>query len=478
MAASLNQLFNTIKLFQVSDKARTKKILYFILGSGFALKLLYLFVVGPAFFGDRLFINADSYSYTDAIKNLIHHGQYTHDLAYPLASFGRLPGVSFIWGFFYLLAGTKAYLCFALFQCLLDILAAWMVFKIVKHYFNEFVALCVGAIYCLFPLTTFYAAHTSAEYLSLFIVIAVFHQLVFFRQTIQDYLWIAALLVFGFYVREILLLLIPLSFLYIWKNFGINIKMNIVTILVMLLLYLPWPVRNYLNSGQLILLKPYSSGYPEFQEDMFSYMFWLYAWHDGDPDEYLEYAFHLEKDVKFPEDIFENKYEKKLAYDLVRLAQHCGSSFIVWQRGAEWEHKNHSCDHTALISRGFDLLQRNYKMNHPFVYYIKIPFLNLKKAFFKSSLKNKHHVNTALFGVVMIFRSLVLFTGLFACFVSWKNDYFKMSFIFFFVMYFLVSFILRQVEIRYLFQADVLMLIAATSFVADRFYKIRSKKMY
>lgn len=461
---------------KVYDRLTTNRLLYLILGSGFALKLLYLFVVGPAFFGDRLFINADSYSYTGAIINLIQHGQYTHDLAYPLASFGRLPVVPFLWGFFYLIAGTKAYLCMALFQSLLDVLAAWMVFKIVERYFNAFVGLIVCVVYTLFPLTTFYAAHTSAEYFSLFIVIAVFYKLVFFEPNLKNYLWIAVLLILGFYVREILLLLIPLSFLYIRKNFGFNLKLNLITGLVMLLLYLPWPVRNYFNSGKIILLKPYSSGYPEFQDDMMSYMFWLYAWHDGDPDEYLEYSFKLDKEVKFPEELFENAYEKKLAYDLVHLAQHCGSSFIVWQHGAEWEHKNHNCNHTALISRGFDLLHRNYRMNHPFVYYVKVPFQNLKKAFFKSSLKNQHHVNLTLFGIVAIFRSVMLFMGILACCIFWKNDYFKMSFIFFAVMYILVSFILRQVEIRYLFQADVLMLIAATTLIGDRLYKLKLKK--
>lgn len=461
----------------ITDTVKTKKILFLILGSGFVLKLIYLFLVGPSFFGDSLFINADSYSYTDAVKNLISHGRYTHDLGYPPASFGRLPAISFIWGLFYLIGGAKAYLYLALFQSVLDVLAAWMVFKIVTHYFNAGVGLFVCTIYCIFPLTTFYAAHTSAEYLSLFIVIATFYKLVFFKSDIVNYLSIALLLVFGFYTREILLLLIPLSFLYIWKNFGFNIKKNTIMVLTMIILYLPWPVRNYLNSGQIILLKPYSSGYPEFQDDMLSYMFWLYAWHDGDPDEYLEYSFNLEKEIKFPGDIFENAYEKKLAHDLVYLAQHCGSSFIVWQRGAAWEHKNHNCNHTALISRGFDLLQRNYKMNHPFIYHLKVPFLNLKKAFFKSSLKNKHQVNDALFIIVMVFRSLMLFLGLFACILFWKTDYFKMSFVFFCVMYVMVSFILRQVEIRYLFQADVLMLIASASFVADKFYKIRSEKI-
>lgn len=451
------------------------KALFIIIGLGFILKLIYVFIVGPAFFGDRLFINADSYSYTDAIKNLIHHGSYTHDLTYPLASFGRLPAVSFIWGFFYLLAGSKAYLCFALFQAVLDVFVAVMIFKIVRNYFSAKVGLWVVLMHCLFPLTTFFAAHTSAEYLSVFVVIAVFYKLVFFRPDLKNYISLGILLVFGFYVREILLLLIPLSVIYVWKNFGLNIKYNTITLLVMVLLYLPWPVRNYMNSEKIILLKPYSSGYPEFQEDMFSYMFWLYSWHDGDVDEYLEYSFHLDKPVRFPEEVFENKYEKKLAYDLVRLAQHCGASFIVWQRGAEWEHRQHNCDHTALISRSFDLLKNNYKMNHPFVYYFKVPILNLKKAFFKSSLKNKQNVNSPLFIAAMIFRSLMLFIGLMVCLIKWRIDYFKACFFFFVVVYFVICFILRQVEMRYLFQADVLMLIAATAFIADLFYKKKLK---
>ncbi|MBP7810183.1 MAG: glycosyltransferase family 39 protein [Bacteroidia bacterium] len=375
--------------------------------------------------------------------------------------------VSFIWGFFYLLVGSKAYLCFALFQCVLDIFAAVIIFRIIRHYFNEKIGLWVVLMYGFFPLTTFFAAHTSAEYLSAFVVIVVFYKLVFFKPVLKHYILLGILLVFGFYVREILLLLIPLSVLYVWKNFGLNIKHNLITMLVMLVLYLPWPVRNYVNSGEVILLKPFSSGYPEFQEDMFSYMYWLYAWHDGDPDEYLEYSFRLDKPVKFPEEIFENEYEKKLAYNLVRLAQHCGASFIVWQRGAEWEHKQHNCNHTALISRGFNLLKNNYKTNHPVVYYIKVPLQNLKKAFFKSDLKNPQNVNGFLFVVAMIFRSLMLFIGLIACLVNWRIDYFKICFMFFAIIYFVICFILRQVEIRYLFQADVLMLIASMAYIGD-----------
>lgn len=458
------------------NKVSNNKTLLIILASGFVLKLIYLFVIGPAFFGDRLFINADSYSYTDAFRNLINTGNYTHDLSYPLASFGRLPVVSFTWGFFYLLAGSKAYLCLALFQSALDIIACWMVFRIMQKFFGDSVGLFTAASYCIFPLIPFFAAHTSAEYLSLFIVLAVFYRLVFFKQELKSYILLGILLMFGFYTREILLLLFPLSLLYLWKNFGFNLKNNIILFLLMFVLYLPWPVRNYVNSGKVILLKPYSSGYPEFQEDMFSYMFWLYAWHDGDPDEYLEYAFHLDKPVRFPEEIFENEYERKMAYDLVYLAQHCGRSFIVWQRGAEWEHHTHHCDHTALISRGFDLLRDNYKMNHPVTYYFKVPLQNLNKAFFKSSLKDPQHVNYSLFRAVMIFRSIILFIGLIACLINWRIDYFKLSFLFFVTVYFVICFILRQVEIRYLFQADILILIAAATFTGEFFRKRKEAK--
>ena len=66
---------------------------------------------------------------------------------------------------------------------------------------------------------------------------------------------------------------------------------------------------------------------------------------------------------------------------------------------------------------------------------------------------------------------LFLFIGLWACFYYRKLDYFRMTFMFYAGIYFFIISILRQVEMRYLFQADVLMLIAAAAFLSEKFFK-------
>jgi hypothetical protein len=75
------------------------------------------------------------------------------------------------------------------------------------------------------------------------------------------------------------------------------------------------------------------------------------------------------------------------------------------------------------------------------------------------------------FRIFMVLRSFLLFIGLAACFVYRKIDYFKITLIFFLAIYFLVTSLLRQVEMRYLFQADVLLLLAATTFLAEKFFR-------
>jgi hypothetical protein len=444
-------------------------MLFIILLAGFILKLLYLFVIGPPIFGFRLLITEDSFSYADSFINLVNSGQYTHNLNYEPASYGRLPGLSYLWGIFYLLFGNdNAYLAFALFQILLDVLAVIMVFKIMTKFFNERTGWTVSALYALFPLTCYFIVKTDTEYLSLFLVITVFYQLVFFKPGVKNSLLLGFLLMYGFYVREVLALLTPLSFFYLWRNYDLKLKHYAIVALVMLILYIPWPIRNYVRSGELILIKPLSAGYLEYNEDMLSYMYWLYAWSDDNIDRYLAYTFSFSKEVVFPEEVFNSEAEKKLAHDCIILGRKCASSFVTWQRIES--HEKCLGKYDGLISRSFDLLQKNYRVNHPFNYYVKVPLRNLSKAFFKTSLNHSGNVPTSLFTMIMLFRSFLLFLGIFACFYFRKIDYFKISFFFFIIIYIFICGILRQVEMRYLYQADIIMLICAAAFLANKFF--------
>ena len=241
-------------------------------------------------------------------------------------------------------------------------------------------------------------------------------------------------------------------------------------ILLLFVLYLPWPVRNYFKSDKIILIKPLSAGYADYQKDMLSYMYWLYAWHSDQPDEYLAYSYKTDREIIFPDEIFSSESEKQLAINAVQLAQRCGTSFIEWQREAGKKTGCYGC-YDNLIARGFRMLKHNYRVNHPFNYYIKVPLINLRKAFFKTSLTNSVIGPQDVFKIVMVFRCIFLFLGVFAVFLYWKMDYFKISFLFFLVIYIFVVAELRQVEMRYLFQADVLMLMAATAFISNKIFR-------
>ncbi|HWY10732.1 MAG TPA: glycosyltransferase family 39 protein, partial [Bacteroidia bacterium] len=391
--------------------------LFIALAVGFTIKIIYLFVIGPAVYGDDLLIARDAFSYTNSFINLINTGEYTHTPGYEPASYGRLPGIPFIWGFFYLLFGIpKAYTAFALFQIVLDLFAGVMIFKIIQNFFDQRTALIVVWCYVMFPLNTYFVVRTDVDYLSLFSIILVFHQLVFLKTNLKQFILLGVSLVAAFFIRETLILLTPICFFYLARNYKINLKYYFSLILVMFVLYLPWPIRNYIRSDKIVLVKPLSAGYREYSGDILGYMSWIYSWHNCDAEDCWIYIYDLEKEIHFPDEIFSTPTEKKIATDLVVLAQRKGSGFSIWRNRNDPEKIDSSGKYDALINRGFDLLEHNFKATHPFTYYVKIPLQNLSKAFFKNSLTFEGPTPPLIFKVTMIVRTFLVLLGIFSCF--------------------------------------------------------------
>jgi hypothetical protein len=178
--------------------------------------------------------------------------------------------------------------------------------------------------------------------------------------------------------------------------------------------------------------------------------------------------------LKFPEEIFNSEAERELAVSTIRLAQKCGSAFVVWTRKPELQEVGCYGKYDQLITNSFNMLKDNYIRTHPFQYYIIIPFQNLMKTFLKFSLQNPALAPSVPFAITMLFRSFFLLLGLFACWYYRRIDYVKISFLYWAGIVLFVCFILRQVEMRYLFQADILMLLMASVLVADKMSGKRS----
>jgi hypothetical protein len=242
-----------------------------------------------------------------------------------------------------------------------------------------------------------------------------------------------------------------------------------------LFIYLPWPIRNYAHMGSLMLTKPVSAGYIGFKDDIMNYVYWMYSWHNCDMLHYFNNAYDDSKPIDYPKEIFNSPSEEKLAHDLIMLGRTCGTSFAWWKKMKSLPPQKVKCNYDKLIGRGFDVLRNNYIKTHPFVFFIKIPIENLGKAFFKNSLTNSGSKVDGIFAIMMIFRSVFLLTGILACLLYWENDYFKMSFIYFWVMYIFICGVFRQVEMRYVLPADVVMLVASCCLIGKYLPEKNSK---
>jgi hypothetical protein len=197
-------------------------------------------------------------------------------------------------------------------------------------------------------------------------------------------------------------------------------------------------------------------------------MYWIYAWHDSDIMDYFNASYNDTASISFPKEIFSSPTEERLAYDLIHLARHCGSSFVDWKRIAKIPVKE-SCNYDKLIAGGFALLEENYIRTHAFSYYVKIPLKNMRKAIFENHFSVRENI-AGYSRMIMSIRTVFILLGLIACLVYRHHDLFKMIFLFYIVHLIFFCAILRQVEIRYFFQADVMLWIAACCLLSGKFF--------
>ena len=117
---------------------------------------------------------------------------------------------------------------------------------------------------------------------------------------------------------------------------------------------------------------------------------------------------------------------------------------------------------TAEVGEGFHQLRQSYARQHPVSYWLHVPGSNLLKAFFKSSTAAslggaKDLAIRVLFG----YRSLLLLLGVLALWVHRREPGMWPIALFSGGMVFFVCFLMRNLEMRYLLQADILMLLPA-----------------
>lgn len=453
------------------------KLFLGILLLGIIIRLAFLLVGAKLYYGpDRMFVNGDSFSYTLSFRNLLEHGIYSFNLQEPDAAFGRLPGYPFFYGLHYLLFGEqRAALATACTQTLLDCLAIGLVFSIARRLAppaDRLTPYVAAALYALYPFVIVWTTILGTELLATFLALLWLYTLLAAGQRSGRLVLVGLVIALLFYVREFLGIMLPITWLYLLfsrRDKWVAAVRNCVLVSVGFgLLYVAWPVRNYVFQHRVMLVKPERAGYTNYKTDMVGFLEWVHAW-TNESSYWLEQVLHNPHPA-FPAGIFASPQEQAQAQALAQQANECGSSFIVFRNGAPlpaYEHSTTSptgaADCNEQVHAGFEQLRQSYRQRHPVSYYTKVPLENVGKVFFKSGTQSGDGTTKKqlLLGTLFGYRSLLLLLGVLGLLVYRRVPGVQPLLVFWvFIMVFMCWYF-RQLEMRYLLQADVLLLLPA-----------------
>jgi hypothetical protein len=452
------------------------KILLWILALGFILRVLFLLYGAQIYYGTSIHETGDTGSYIYSFINLLNQGSYTFDPSITEASFGRLPGYPFFFGLHYILFGkANAFLAVSISQLLLDTVVIFLIgscaFKLTESnlakYFSSF-------LYAVYPFSIVWITIIGTETLSIFLICLWFYALLSLDGSAKKFILLGILVAVCFFVREFLGILLPITCGYVFLKFYksqkfISLTKNLLLVIISFTaIYIWWPARNYISFKKLVLVKPASAGYANLTEDVQAYIKWYHCW--SNDDNKCVAAAISEKPVDFPREIFSSTEEKILADSLIGLSRTCGTGFYVRKYNQPYPGAS-NCNDTIAI--GFARLKESYIKNHPFSYYTKVPFENLKKAFFKTGLETeKKGAVNFLITLLFIGRTILLLLGIGYLLASIRKINFLPLLSYFAFIYLFICFYHRSLEMRYIIHADVLLLIPAGIVLSVLYKKI------
>lgn len=464
---------------------RYDKLFLIILFIGALIRIAFVTVGAKAYYGvAHMFVNGDSESYMLSFHNLVEKGTYTFDFLEPDAAFGRLPGYPFFYGLHYFLFGAQhAIQAVAWTQSLLDCISIALVFLLASKLArtqNRWAPYIAAALYACYPFIIVWTTIIGTELLATFLTLVWLYTLLAANRGWVYYLLLGIEIALLFYVREFLGILLPITGLYLlWyrRNSWQTAIRNCVLVGVgFVMLYGWWPARNYVYQHRIMLVKPERAGFANYKTDMVSFLDWVHSW--SNESTYWLQQVLANPHPDFPSSIFASSQESQQAQALVKQANNCGSSFYIYRNLANIHYNDadamrHNQDHTVEcnedIHRGFEQLRLSYKRRHPVLYYTVVPFENLFKVFFKSGTQSSDGTvkKQLILNVVFGYRTLLLILGVIGLVVYRKLPGIQLIIVFWSFIVLFMCWYFRQLEMRYLLQADVLLLLPAALLIGQ-----------
>jgi 4-amino-4-deoxy-L-arabinose transferase-like glycosyltransferase len=467
---------------------------------GLLIRFLFLVIGAKIYYAGRqsdIYTNGDSYSYILSFHNLLRFGSYSFDLTEPEASLGRMPGYPFFYGLHYLVFGRYALLAVAITQVLLDTIGIWLLYSITSRLApaGSRAPMLAALLLVFYPFSIIWVTIIGTESLGLLLVLLWWATLLLARRHTLNWVLLGALLAVILYVREFLGVCLAITGLYLAlyaarRRFSkAGLRPLILVMVGFLALYTWWPVRNYLTMGRFVPLKPAAAGYANLREDTQAALAWVLTWTNDVTMGIEEIMFA--KQPAFPAHVISTPAEKQLIDSLIVLSRTCASSFHVGltlqagaigtpdtstdglgqYRRAQFANtlRHHNCNQQ--VAAGFQRLQASYQHRHPIRSRVEVPLQNLQKILFKNQFKTKNGAALTMAqrisSLLFTWRSILLAIGLIGAWRYRKLAGLGPALLFSAIIYGYMAIVFRSMEMRYLLQADVLLLVPAAFLLAD-----------
>lgn len=456
-----------------------KHLLYIVL-AGLIIRIFFSLFGGEIYYGTRDFkIQGDTYGWIESIQNLIEHGEYTSDLTEPNAHFFRPPGYAFIMGIFYFLAGRNFTLGLELlswFQIILDALNIYLVANIAYNISRNRQAAVIAAIlYACYPFIIVWTPVLYAESISVFLVTASIYFITAENVNNRHLIYSGIFTGLAVLTRlQCIFLLPPIVFL-IFKNLNTKGSWQFKLLLFSAafgLVYGTWPARNYLFQNRLLFSQDLRVG-KHWSPDYLSFMDYIFTIKTDHQPQYQQIINN--EVVEWPAISYSVPGDSALLAETINKCRTCGTGFSYFKYHAGLINsvipKDSSCDRD--IELNFKKLTQSQKAHNKLNSFLITPLGNLKKALFKFQLYgNKSPLVKLSAAILFISRTILIFLGLTIILLNYKRKYFNPDFgsavlIYSLLWYLFLSFIYRNMEIRYLLQCDILLLIPS-AFILEK----------
>ena len=451
----------------------------YIVIAGFILRILFLLFGAEVYYGkEDFYLGGDTNWWVVNIVNLIENGVYTDQIGSEYGYFTRTPGYSFLIGFFYLITNKDMDLALKLipfFQVLVDTISIYLIFNIAKNLFKDSIApIITSVLYAFYPFIIVWTAIDYAESSSVFLFLLSIYLLQKAKSK-KSYVLTGVILSLAILTRIQLILAIPIfCCIVLWKTYQetnkiFNYKIILFTLSI-IFIYGSWPIRNYVNHNKLIFSQ-HLGDRQHWSPDYIKFMEYIWAVKVDYEPQYSQ-IISGEGSVLFPETSYKTPEDSILLDSVVNLARTCGEGFSYFAHSAGYRSDvvirgENDCNDKIVAL--FDHLILNQKKNNTLSYYFLVPLGNLKKAVFKNQLYKSSSSFISNIGFILFsYRTFLILIGIFgsAYLLFHKNtitdnQIFTVIVSYVIVWYIFQAFFYRNMEIRYLLHADILLLIPA-----------------